>query len=263
MNDFETLLTVRDAATYADFVIPHLARDAHVLDCGTGSGSISVGLARHVPNGTITAVDMDASNFAAAREYARTQGIDNLSFAAAYAVNLPLEDSAVDVVFCHSMFELIHAPAEVLNEFIRVLKPGGVLALACVEYSGVIIAGPNHELLRKFYQLKELSWELAEPPAQPRIGATLRGLVNNAGFENVSASAKLISYGEHASVQNFGSDRAAEAEASYFSRPLIEAGYATDKELHAMSSAWREWAQDPGAFMAFPWCRAIGYAPDG
>lgn len=42
---FEELMRNRDAATYAEFVLPSIGRSGRVLDVGCGPGSITVGLA--------------------------------------------------------------------------------------------------------------------------------------------------------------------------------------------------------------------------
>ena len=57
---FEDDLLQRSAETYADFLAPHIENDSRVLDCGCGSGSISVGLGELARHGTVIGVDLQA-----------------------------------------------------------------------------------------------------------------------------------------------------------------------------------------------------------
>ena len=53
--------------------------------------------------------------------------------------------------------------------------------------------------------------------------------------------------------------------ASWFTTPgiverVVENGWASRAELAAMSEAWLDWGEEPGAFFAGFWCEAIGWA---
>ena len=67
------------------------------------------------------------------------------------------------------MLETLDRPLDGLIEIKRILKPGGVLGVSCVEYGGLILAGPSHELLRRFYATRERVW-LLENTADPYRG---------------------------------------------------------------------------------------------
>ena len=54
---FEDQMSARSASVYADFLLPHLSEESILLDCGTGSGAIAVGLSSSVPKGGIIAVE--------------------------------------------------------------------------------------------------------------------------------------------------------------------------------------------------------------
>jgi ubiquinone/menaquinone biosynthesis C-methylase UbiE len=155
---FEAYLKVRNADEYADFLIPHLAPDFHIIDVGCGDGTISIGLAQLV--GQIIGVDLRAEEFADARQYATQQGMTNLEFrvGSVYALDFPAD--YFDACLCHSMLEALEQPLDALQEIKRTLKPGGVLGVACVEYGGLILAGPHEPLLRRFYTIREQLWQL-------------------------------------------------------------------------------------------------------
>ena len=45
MTTFEDRMAARDPGRYADFLLPHLDADTHLLDLGCGDGALTVGLA--------------------------------------------------------------------------------------------------------------------------------------------------------------------------------------------------------------------------
>jgi ubiquinone/menaquinone biosynthesis C-methylase UbiE len=139
---FEERMRSRSAEVYADFLVPHLRDGFHVLDVGCGPGSISLGLAADVSGVRVVGIDPE-DDFDAAREYAGGHGIDNVEFRCGDVYRLDFPDDHFDACLCHSMLETLDHPLDGLLEIKRVLKPDGVLGVACVEYGGLILAGPG------------------------------------------------------------------------------------------------------------------------
>jgi ubiquinone/menaquinone biosynthesis C-methylase UbiE len=256
MTAFEALLATRNASDYADFLLPYLTPDARVLDVGCGNGTITVGLAERA--GHVVAVDAD-EDFADAQRHVRDHGLQNVEFhrGSLYALELPAD--SFDACLAHSMLETLAHPLDGLTEIKRTLKPGGIVAVACVEYGGLILAGPGEELLRRFYSVREQLWQLDN--VAPYRGRRLRGLLERAGFEEIIASSWFFSYGTPAAVEGFGIARAEECGDGWFSTGAQERGLATDGELDEMRSGWIEWSKSPDAYLAFAWCRAVGRKP--
>jgi SAM-dependent methyltransferase len=254
---FETLMVQRSVADYADFLVPYLDLDAQVLDVGCGEGSLTVGLAPMVRH--VTGVDAEA-DFADATAYAAAQGIDNVEFRRGDAYTLDFPDAGFDACLCHSVLEALDRPADALREMRRTLRPGGVLAAACVEYGGLVLAGPGYDLIRRFYQIRERLWLLTDS-ADPYRGRALRGLMNAAGFVDVVASSTYRCYGTEETVRSFGSGRAADCHDDWYAGMAVHHGLATPDDLDAMERAWLEWSHAPDAYAAFAWCRVVGRRP--
>jgi ubiquinone/menaquinone biosynthesis C-methylase UbiE len=257
VSTFESLLQTRSAAVYADFLVPHLADGFHLLDVGCGPGSITVGLADHV--GHVVGVD-PKDEFDDARRYAAEHGLANVEFRAGDVYELEFLDDSFDACLCHSMLETLARPLDGLREIMGVLKPSGVLGVACVEYGGLILAGPRVDLLRWFYAVRERLWQL-ESLADPYRGRQLRGLLEQAGFAEVAAAATYLSYGTPEAVRSFGTDRAADCGDTWYRRDAIAHGLATETDLDEMQQAWSVWSESPDAYAAFAWCRAVGRKP--
>lgn len=176
-----------------------------------------------------------------------------------YSLGLP--DNEFDACFCHSLLEAIDRPLDALCEIKRILTPGGVLGAASVDYGGLILAGPNEALLRRFYAIRERLWQL-DVGSDPYSGRALRGLLTSAGFERVVAVAKYFSYGTDDAVRAFGTARAEDCRDEWYVTSAETHGLATARDLGAMADAWLEWSQSPDAYAAFAWCRATGVKPE-
>ena len=188
---------------YADFLQPHLSPSTHLLDVGCGSGELSLDLAATV--GHVTGVDVEQEEIDAARRAMAQGAIENADFQVGDIYSLDLPDDHVDAVLAHSVLEALDRPTAALAEMKRVLRPGGVMAAASVEYTGLVIAGPQHDLTHRFYSIRERLWKI--DGANPYLGRELRGLFLGVGFVDVVATTKYISYGTGGkSYENSGAD---------------------------------------------------------
>lgn len=100
---------------------------ASALDVACGTGNTAIPLAKLC--NAVTGVDIASNLLAQARERAATAGL-TATFDEGDAEQLPYSDASFDVVV--SMFGAMFAPRPelVVAEFARVLKPGGLLAMA-------------------------------------------------------------------------------------------------------------------------------------
>ena len=254
---FEELQLSRTAAAYADFFLPFLSTSTHVLDLGCGDGTLSIGIAAVA--GRVTAVDAAAEEFAEAVEYVGGHQIGNLTFVEADAHDLMFEDATFDACFCHSMLEAMPDPGAALQEVRRVLKPGGMLGVASTEYGGLILAGPHIDLLRRSNMIREELW--LRWGSDPFLGRELRRLLGEAGFEDVEATTKAISYGTPARVRAFAHGRAEECRDEDYISEALSAGLSSASEMAEMAEAWVAWGESPASYAAFTWCRAVGRKP--
>ena len=156
--------------------------------------------------------------------------------------------------------ETLPEPGITLAEIMRVLVPGGVVGAASVDYGGLILAGPDSDVLERIYAIREELWDL-ESIARSRAGRDLRGLLHAAGFIGIIAGARYVSYGDLDAIRNFGEARASECVDPWLSSRAIEHGLLTESEIKGMDGAWRSWSASPDAFLAFPWLHATGRKP--
>lgn len=120
------------------------AAPVKVLDCGVGTGAMSLALAREMPRALdLTAVDISPVMLQEASANLRDAGIGCRADLADISA-LPYGNDSFDFVMCAHALEHLAKPETALAEMCRVLKPGGRLLLVTTRKS----------LLGTFVQLK-------------------------------------------------------------------------------------------------------------
>jgi ubiquinone/menaquinone biosynthesis C-methylase UbiE len=97
-----------------------------VLDIGTGSGRLALGLAKARPDWQITGTDISKEMLKIARQNAARGGLaDKIDFRQAPAAALPFADGYFTLVTSNASFHLWTDPIKVFQEIDRVTSPGG------------------------------------------------------------------------------------------------------------------------------------------
>jgi len=152
------LLEARNAENSAAHLLPklHSMKESNpnlkLLDVGCGSGTISVSLAKLIPEGHVTGMDLNPNILPRAHAVAEMGGVQNIEFQQGSVFELPFADETFDITFCHQVLVHIANPWDALREMLRVTKRGGVVAAREGDYETECV-WPEIPELRKFHKL--------------------------------------------------------------------------------------------------------------
>lgn len=162
-------LQARVGQKLIEYTAPYLAADALLLDVGAGSGEVT----RSWP---ARAVALDLAQGMCAEALAKM-----IPAMRASAENLPVRAGAVDVVASNLMLQWLGAPGNFFEEAMRVLKPGGILAVSS------FTEGTLNELARAFADAGEHHRTSDFSPP-----AALQRSIKQAGFDILYAQPEIF-----------------------------------------------------------------------
>ena len=122
-DKYANLLSFGQDPRWRRFLVSRIPRDARrVLDVATGTGAVASELIRQ--GHTVVGIDQSPDMLAVARK--RLPGVE---FHDGRAESLPFADSEFDALTFTYLFRYVDDPAATLRELMRVVKPGGTIAM--------------------------------------------------------------------------------------------------------------------------------------
>ena len=151
-----------------------------VVDLGSGGGFDCFLAAKQVGDtGQVIGVDMTPDMLSKARSNAEKMGTKNVEFRLGEIENLPVADNTADIIMSNCVINLSPDKLKVYREALRILKPGGRLAI-----SDVLATVPLPD---------EIQQNLALVSACIGGAATIddtKGMLQEAGFVDIRIKAK-------------------------------------------------------------------------
>ncbi|ORY71961.1 S-adenosyl-L-methionine-dependent methyltransferase [Pseudomassariella vexata] len=246
---------IRTAENSAAYLLPKIQSikqvnpNLTILDVGAGSGTISITLARAIPDGHVTATDVKTDILLRAQAISEQECVKNIEFLEADVFKLPFADGTFDITHCHQVLCHLKDPWDALREMLRVTKPGGLVAARegdvqteCVwpETPGLV---KFHDFIAKFIPLSGGS---------AMAGRQLLGWALKAGAQRnkVTASFGTWSFCEEAEKKIWAQQMAKIIRAGRIRDTGLKSGFSTEDELEEMAKAWEEWEGTDDATLA-------------
>jgi SAM-dependent methyltransferase len=159
-----------------------LENAASVLDVGCGTGVVTRAIAaRQDFHGTLTGSDPSRMMIEAARRIAREEGLaEKIAFRQDGIAALDFPAGSFDRVIAHTVLSHAAEPESILGEMIRVLTPGGRLAIFDGDYASWTFDHPDRDLATVMEQAM-----ITTIVANPRVMRSVPRMVKDGGLELV------------------------------------------------------------------------------
>jgi len=149
---------------------------SRILDVGCGTGALESELESRY-SFTIHGLDINGQYLSFAKQKA-----PRAIYTQANAHQTPFEEDIFDTCLCHFFLLWVAHPVRVLQEMVRITKPGGkIVAMAEPDYKGRIDFPPALELIGKMQ-----ANSLRVQGADPQIGRKLSAIFHRAGLVDVT-----------------------------------------------------------------------------
>ena len=181
-NDFIKKLELQALETAEERIPLYLKigiKDAgKILDVGCGSGMVTRDIA-HLTKGKVIGIDGSKEMINVAKKILKNY--KNVELKVGNAEDIPFDDNFFDIVTCNLVLMWAEKPQKVVNEMVRVCKPGGkVLASLEPDYGGKLHY-PEDQKVDPIFAGKAIR----KRGGDPHIGRKLRLLFVRAGLKTV------------------------------------------------------------------------------
>ncbi len=191
-NEFVQFLDAADALesieTYRRWMLDLCPPEPgqRILDVGCGVGHMSLRLA-HLVGTTGEVVGLDASEtfIAEARRRAAAAAAP-VRYQVGDARHLDFASHSFDVCRIERVLMYLDHPQQAVDEMVRVLRPGGMLAFFEFDYEGIAVDAPDRALTRRVVRL------VADSVPSPWIGRQLPRLLRERGVETTTVIPHMI-----------------------------------------------------------------------
>lgn len=153
------------------------------VDYGCGPGWVALELARRLgPKGRVVGCDINKDFLVRAAEHARQVALDGaVEWRHVVDDRVPMEDGVVDIVFCKNVLEYVDSMVDILCEFKRVLRQGGVARLIDSDWEMLVVEPLGAERVRDLLAAARQAYN------DPAAGRHMYGAARRAGFGAVEA----------------------------------------------------------------------------
>ncbi len=233
----------------AAYLLDRLRPDADMLDVGCGPGTITIGFAERLSDGSVIGLDSDAGIVEQARALPAAKSRSNLFFEVGDVYELPFDNGRFDVIHAHQVLQHLSDPIAALMEMRRVCRPGGTVAFRDADY-GAMFWYPASEALAEWQALYRAV--AASAGGEPDAGRHLGSWAHAGGFSQIEVSASMWCFATPEERAWWGGLWAQRVAESRFAEQAIGAKLATAGDLERLAEGWRSWSAEPDGCFFIP-----------
>lgn len=160
-----------------------------VLEAGCGIGAQTIILARNNPDTQFISIDISKDSIAKAKALMQADKIKNVTFHQADLFNLPFEEEKFDHVFICFVLEHLQNPTNALIRLGKVLKKGGSITVIEGDHGSFYCYPESKEAMLTVKCLIDIQAQLK---GNSLVGRQLFPLLNNAGFQDINISPRMV-----------------------------------------------------------------------
>ncbi|KAM0721676.1 hypothetical protein Q7P37_002601 [Cladosporium fusiforme] len=239
----------RTAENSAQYLLPTLTSLAtsnpslKFLDVGAGPGTLTTSFAKYLPEGHITAVDLSSEVLARAAQHASSAGVQNITFqpASIYSLSETFGPNSFDVVHVQQVLCHLDSPVQALAEMLKVVKPGGVVAVREIDMRCWSFYPPESEVMNDWIRVQLATLQAAGGNAAAGPSLVSWAMKAGASREDITASMGTWMYSTPEERQIWGSTFRDRITGGEMRKKALELGISTEAELDRMGEEWQRW----------------------
>ena len=235
----------RTAQNSAEYLLPYVKKGQHLLDVGSGAGTITCDFVHLVDK--VTALEMDEEAIGVTRAEAERRGVQ-LEYSIGDIHSLPFADNTFDVVHAHQVLQHVGDPIQALKELRRVVKPGGIVAARDSDYSAYTWypSDPKLDEWRDLY----LSITRSNG-GEPDAGRRLLDWAQQAGFTQIEPGAFAWCFATPEGRNYWGGMWEKRVLTGNIYKQAKEHG-ASEEQMQEISAAFGRWKDAPNGWYMVP-----------
>jgi ubiquinone/menaquinone biosynthesis C-methylase UbiE len=244
----------RTVTSDADFLLSYLRPGMRVLDCGSGPGSITLGLAGAVAPGEVLGIDIAPVQVERASALAAERGIENVRFELGDIHALPFADGSFDVAWANTVLMHFCDPVPAVREMRRVVRPGGIVAVRDLV---TIFREPVTPMIERYH-------ELLAGVSQVTLGRSTPGFMRHkavlleAGLRRVEGFTDTTTRGNPESMRENAALTREFLASEQLRRNAARAGF-DDAALDLFAAEFDDWHARPDAMVVVVWSAGLGW----
>src|SRR5947209_7234435 len=177
---------------------PDLSGVRSLLDVACGPGGWALEVAQAHPNMKVVAIDIDAGMIKYAKDLAQASRLNNVTFLEMNALEpLDFDDGSFDLVngrFLGGFIPTAYWP-EIVQEFLRIMRPGGILRLTDAAWDAETSSPSYHAIVNYLILATQCTQLSFSPDARHySINMMLSRFLRQAGCTNIQEMAHVFNF---------------------------------------------------------------------